>query len=310
MAAGRRHGNVSDQTESRSKRFCAGMVYTPSSPKRILVCLAYPLVLRDRQMATTTRGNCWSVTINNPTTEDDECIEVARMRGWSVGGQPEEGEKERTPHYQLVVRTPQVRFSAVKKAFPRAHIELARNPTALEKYCHKEETRTGSLPTQSSQYPSLTKYWGLLYEEMTRMEKDNLDLTALWEEDVIVFLRESRQRIFRDTPLAMLDEYTRPLIRKGYRVEHHACNPQVRQQWKLFANDILYRTHVEKTKKMSETARQTDSVVSSETSVPVLTNADDTAPPPTAQGILGKEHSEASCASSRTEDEESSDEDC
>jgi len=67
-------------------------------------------------------------------------MEGARSLGWGVEGQIERGE-EGTEHYQLLVRTPQVRFSAVKKVFPTAHIELARNVKALEAYVHKEDTR-------------------------------------------------------------------------------------------------------------------------------------------------------------------------
>jgi len=72
----------------------------------------------------TDRATVWSVTINNPTPSDEEGIALARQRGWQVEGQKEKG-SEGTEHYQLMVKTPQVRFSAVKKAFPRGHIEAA-----------------------------------------------------------------------------------------------------------------------------------------------------------------------------------------
>lgn len=88
----------------------------------------------------TDRGTCWSLTINNPTQDDEDAIHIARQKGWKVEGQKERGEQG-TEHYQLMLRTPQVRFSAVKKQFPRAHIELARNPSALATYVSKEETR-------------------------------------------------------------------------------------------------------------------------------------------------------------------------
>ena len=108
------------------------------------------------------RATCWSITINNPTGADEENMALSRQKGWKVDGQLEVG-KDGTPHYQLIVRTPQVRFSAVKKAFPRAHIEVARNPTALEQYVHKDDTKAGELNKQSEMYPSLSKFWDLFY---------------------------------------------------------------------------------------------------------------------------------------------------
>lgn len=91
------------------------------------------------------RSTCWSLTCNLQTVSRatvDHCIESARSLGWGVEGQLERG-AEGTLHYQLMVKTPQVRFSAVKKVFPTAHIEPARNREALEQYVHKEETREG-----------------------------------------------------------------------------------------------------------------------------------------------------------------------
>lgn len=67
-------------------------------------------------------------------------MENARLSGWGIEGQIERGEQG-TEHYQLMVKTPQVRFTAVKKMFPTAHIELARNRAALQQYVHKEDTR-------------------------------------------------------------------------------------------------------------------------------------------------------------------------
>ena len=68
----------------------------------------------------TKRSTCWSVTINNPTADDEECIALARQVNWTVEGQLEKG-VEGTLHCQLMVKTPQVRFSALKKMFPSAY---------------------------------------------------------------------------------------------------------------------------------------------------------------------------------------------
>lgn len=47
---------------------------------------------------------------------------------------------EGTLHIQGAVQTTQVRFSAIKKWLPRAHIEVARNKKALLNYVEKEDT--------------------------------------------------------------------------------------------------------------------------------------------------------------------------
>jgi len=95
------------------------------------------------------RGTAWSVTLNMKNVSRATCegmINQARLSNWGVQGQIEVG-KEGTEHYQLLVKTPQVRFSAVKKVFPTAHIEKARNVKALETYVHKEEGRVEEMKT-------------------------------------------------------------------------------------------------------------------------------------------------------------------
>jgi len=93
------------------------------------------------------RSSKWSVTINLKTVSKEtaeSCISHARQIGWTVLGQLEEGEVG-TEHFQLAVATPQLRFSAIKKVFPTAHIEVCRDWTALIKYCQKTETRKEKL---------------------------------------------------------------------------------------------------------------------------------------------------------------------
>lgn len=189
----------------------------------------------------TTRASMWSVTINNPSADDEEDINLARQKGWQVLGQLEVGENG-TPHYQLAVKTPQVRFSAVKKAFPRAHIEVARSAPALLKYVEKEQTRAGDLPTQQDKYPSLSKYWDLIFLYLNGLGKDGLDYCDL-EEGKVCFYREERERLYRKAPLSILDEATRHLITQGYHVEGIGANPNTRSQWKLYGNSIILRSY-------------------------------------------------------------------
>jgi len=224
----------------------------------------------------TQRASAWSVTINNPTEDDFENINLARQKGWQIIGQLELGKNGGTRHYQLMAKTPQVRFSAVKKAFPRAHIEVARNVSALEAYVHKEDTRAGELPTEQEQYPSLVRYWELVTRFFDNPNEFHCLDQMAWSDENVRFLREVSEDMFRAKPLALLDLATRSLIKRGYMVEGIATNPATRQAWKLFGREILHRSlraitqqqnascEAEHMAEASETDGQTDSVQSAQ----------------------------------------------
>lgn len=192
----------------------------------------------------TAKSTYWSITINNPSEQDDENIRLCLQKGWKLSGQKEAGENG-TIHYQAMLHTPnQVRFSAVKKALPRAHIEIAKNPLALKQYVQKEETRVGELPEQSEYYPSLTKLWQLITEYYTSCEKWNLNLNQI-EEGKIEWYQESQQRLWNRDKLQFLDQAIRYLITQGYHVESIAANPATRSMWKLYAESIILRSYHE-----------------------------------------------------------------
>lgn len=186
------------------------------------------------------RASSWSVTINNPTASDEEYISLARQKGWKVEGQKEVGDSG-TPHYQLLVKTPQVRFSAVKAQFPRAHIEIARNVAALETYVHKEETRVGQLSTQSEFYPSMAKTYTMWYD---------------WVELSTKYHKGQWANLTPEGFLEAFDSFVSDSICEGYYLESMAVNPQVRAAIKKFGFSILVR---ESNKlKMDPVDRQTD----------------------------------------------------
>lgn len=200
-------------------------------------------------MAKDTRATVWCVTINNPIDADEENIAFARQRGWRVEGQKEVG-KEGTLHYQLMLKTPQVRFSAVKKAFPRANIQVARNPVALEQYVHKEDTRVAELPETSELYPSLQRFWDMLYEYMTIIG---------WEQGQRGWERVSggsKEYLDPDTSLVYLDLFADRMICKGYVIETMVVNPQIRSIFKNFSSSILIRSSLRR-----QTDRQTDEII-------------------------------------------------
>jgi len=179
------------------------------------------------------------VTINNPTERDEENISKARQARWTVEGQKEVGE-EGTIHYQLYVDTKQqVRFSAVKKAFPRAHIEVALKPEALRNYVHKEETRVDALKDDEGNYPSLQKLWDMFYDYLyVKYEGISFEI----------------HKITPATWLSRFDNFICKMIEDGYVVETMAVNPQIRSAIKNYGASIFYRSEIRRQK----TARQTD----------------------------------------------------
>lgn len=227
------------------------------------------------------RANCWSVTINNPTAEDMEALSVANAKpGWSVKGQLEVGESG-TPHYQLMVKSPQVRWSAVKRIFPRGHIEPARNAAALAEYVAKQDSRVAALPTQSRYYPTLTAFYALVLDYFTEVNWLNAD-PATWfplepsrwfkdaphqdpEEDYMRRLsrREAMVRAV-ETDLLNWEEAIEALIERGYHIEHYWFNPQIKGAVRRFGWSVLKRSLTE-TNRQTDNARQIASV-----SVPVM----------------------------------------
>lgn len=181
------------------------------------------------------RATCWSLTINNPTKSDDEWIAQAQQKkGWKVYGQREKG-AEGTEHYQLMLTTPQIRFAAVKKAFPRAHIEAARDRTALLKYVQKADTKVADLP-QSTNYPTYGKimeWYGQYYDQ--------------WA--------EANNGIEKHQWLYVFDYMIDRKIREGYFCESYAMNPQVRGSIQKFGSSIAFRE-----RERRQTDRQTTEI--------------------------------------------------
>jgi len=187
-------------------------------------------------MAENNRGTCWSVTINNPTESD---LKPELPAGWRMEGQMEKGD-EGTEHFQGMVNTPQVRFSALKKVFPRAHIELAKNRKALEKYVHKPETRIGEVDNVVSNIPTLFAYqhtiaarwdddeWNMFYN--TRREQEGGTTVV------------SKQEAEADIALAYVDYLVGLDIEKGVcGIEYIAINPMWRSAWKKFYRQLVNR---------------------------------------------------------------------
>jgi hypothetical protein len=182
-----------------------------------------PLVLRADMTSPDNRASCWSVTINNPTAAE---VNVILPSGWTLTGQYEVGE-EGTKHFQGMLKTPQVRFSAVKKQFPRAHIEVARNQTALKQYVDKEETRVASFGGNES--PTIFQYQDIIADDWN-------------DEEYAAYCEECLKTTVTDPLLGYIDLLCSRRIADGARaLEFVSVNPIWRSSWKRFASAIVKR---------------------------------------------------------------------
>lgn len=175
------------------------------------------------------RASCWSITINNPSEVD---LQPVLPSGWSLTGQMEKGSEKETLHYQGMLKTPQVRFSSVKKVFPRAHIEAAKNSAALEAYVHKDDTRIATVPDMASTIPSLFNY----QETIANMWNDEE-----WDECTRIH-EELFGKSVGDVILKYVDSLIARQIAEGAKgVEYIGVNPMWRQTWKIYGLQIVAR---------------------------------------------------------------------
>lgn len=213
---------------------------------------------------TNSRGRVWSITINNPSQDDDDAMMAARLQPWvvSLEGQKEKGENG-TEHYQLMLKTQTVRFSQVKKAFPRAHIELARNEKALANYVHKDETRVAAISTTkvATQRDCQERITDLVEIKMfqshlipveeketwrvkTRKERADTLLMYIQSEDT-AYMEKMNWKVKRGSYYeTLVDDMVKDLILQGfYGVEFVMSNNQVRNAFIKYLPQIVYRTY-------------------------------------------------------------------
>lgn len=176
------------------------------------------------------RATCWSITINNPLESD---YMVQKPPGWELVGQLERGEQG-TLHYQGMLKTPQVRFSAVKKIFPKAHIEVAKNKLALEKYVTKSETRVATVDTSSVNIPSLFDYQHTI---ASKWDEDD------WKSFQSDYTDEQLTKLgIGEIALLYVDKLVAEDIENGQLgVEYIAVNPMWRSAWKRFWRSMISR---------------------------------------------------------------------
>jgi len=189
------------------------------------------------------RGSYWSITINNPTDDDNQRWSSLGNEPWvkKCDGQLERGE-EGTLHLQAFVQTAHGRFlNKIRAALPRAHVEIARNPQALVKYVHKEETRVGKIETIKTAGPGDVQHE--LYQELLYYGNKYFQTWTIPQDDFSKNLEQHDKQI-REHWEILFDAAISRLIRRGYYgVEFAAANNQIRSAFKKYLPDILYRCH-------------------------------------------------------------------
>lgn len=81
------------------------------------------------------------LTINNPTIDVHQFIELVKAKGFKYGRVQLERGEQGTLHLQGCLGGKSTRISAVKSMFPTAHIETAKSPFHSWEYCGKADTR-------------------------------------------------------------------------------------------------------------------------------------------------------------------------
>lgn len=189
---------------------------------------------------TQAKSCCWSITINNPTTDDFQNWESLKGYDWvrEVVGQMEKGDNE-TPHIQGMVKTKSVRFAQIKKVLPRAHIEAAKSQAALSRYVVKEETRIASIPTAkvATQSDIQKRLLKLTSDRFLRTDQE-LTKDRLYE---WLNLEQLKNNKFGES---LIDAAVKELLLEGYYgIEFVMSNPQVRTAFKKYFSEIIIREY-------------------------------------------------------------------
>lgn len=165
-------------------------------------------------------------------------------------GQIEVGE-EGTPHIQGYIRTESVRFSQIKRLFPRAHIEVAKNAIAAKQYCQKADTRQEKLVASDIN----TSIHRAVYEEAIHWFRYNrqgpremnwiraLDVVLEPKHAVIAMLAHARD-LHESIIEKIYDEAICKMIISGVKhIEFIAVNNLTRSAFKKYFYALITREH-------------------------------------------------------------------
>jgi len=200
-----------------------------------------------------TRATLWSVTAffdteNTPSKQTREYqIDAARSHQWDVQGQIEKCPTTGHLHYQLMIKTPQVRARSLMNIFPQAEVQVGRKEQALQNYVHKEDTRVEEIKVVKN-YPSWTVVRDKFFEWMITHD-ENVDVIG-----------EDR--------LQLWDTFIQYSLKEGVECDLIGVNPQYRSCILRYWNAYVYKAYHTSV----DNNRQTDI---QEVSLPIVENADE-----------------------------------
>jgi len=182
-----------------------------------------------KRVDTKQRATCWSLTLFN----DEE--KGVHPPGWKLTGQYEECPETKKKHFQGMLKTPQVRFSEIKRQYPRAHIEVARNPLLLTAYVHKENSRVADYtPCQVMNMFQL--------QDVIAGDWNAEEWTKYWNEHLTLGLKNGRLPDMDDIAMKYVRSLVAKRIESGQRgLEFTSINPMWTTSWKYFWRQIITR---------------------------------------------------------------------
>jgi len=170
--------------------------------------------MEDKRQESKSRNSYWSLTLFNNEWKDFQ------HPTWKLEGQEEIAPETGKLHYQGMLHTGQVRFSAVKAVFPQAHIEACRDKEALQRYVHKQRTRaskatTKSLSTNDERFRAVLE---CMYDMNANHDPSYMD---------------TLMGMKADPNLAMFDECIKQLIVDGQDMSFGmwGMRPDIRKTW-------------------------------------------------------------------------------
>lgn len=189
------------------------------------------------------KTNKWCITywLTEGRTQDDLNAMTQNMpSNWKLEGQIEQGHDiDDKLHAQLMLHTEQTRGTKIAKYFPSCFIDEAKNPFALKKYVHKQDTRVAEFKTVENRSPQWRvvrdKFfdWLLHREEFPATIETEYDKYRLWDE----FIGQS--------------------LEEGMEVDLIGVNPQYRccinKYWKNGINMAIKRQQTPVDKKTDKT---------------------------------------------------------
>lgn len=175
------------------------------------------------------KTNRWCITYwltDGRTIESLNELVKNMPENWALEGQIEQGvDSQQKLHAQLFLKTEQTRGTKITKFFPNCYIDEARNPFALEKYVHKEETRVQEYMTIENRSPQ----WQVVRDKFFDWLIENEPFYGHVKDDM-------DERV--SPRLELWDKFITLSIAEGMNVELIGVNPQyrsaVRRYWTGF----------------------------------------------------------------------------